>query len=465
MEKIKRAILFHAKSMQQILAFLLGSSFIYRLHTLDWWKEYRWDAGDYWYGMALSYNLDKFSIYNYNNPLRGYLYPLMAYALHKLAYIGIGAERLNFFIATSILYTFCFMVLIPKIIKLMFEIDISIPQRLIYSVICTIMFRGMILYPLTDLPGIMLVCLAIYFFLLLMKDKVKRKWMQVLYAGGIGVGLGGAYYVRPVYLIVWLAFSGMAITYMIRTKKWTLSVALLGMLIVAMPQICINKVHFNTYSPMIQTQSGVGKSLYLRQLEWGIYVQKYESNMDEAAKNIPAAMIYEDSIGTRLLEQNGEIDSYLSYIKFCIRHFADMACIYLKHIFNGLDIVYPDAYIKNVYCNRFMVQFFNYTLIFGGLEGLLFFIKRKMWNGWQVGLVITYCLPIMLVIPTAVETRFFVGAHLVLYLFAVITLINREWWRKVWKCKWKAAGVYVMFLCVCFLMNSQTFNCYGIPLW
>ena len=117
MEKIKRAILFHTKSMQQILAFLLGSSFIYRLHTLDWWKEYRWDAGDYWYGMALSYNLDKFSIYNYNNPLRGYLYPLMAYALHKLAYIGIGAERLNFFIATSILYTICFIISISIPVK------------------------------------------------------------------------------------------------------------------------------------------------------------------------------------------------------------------------------------------------------------------------------------------------------------------------------------------------------------
>lgn len=74
-------------------------------------------------------------------------------------------------------------------------------------------------------------------------------------------------------------------------------------------------------------------------------------------QKIPAGMINGDSVGVELLEQNGEIDSYLSYIKFCIKYFADMACIYLKHIFNGLDIVYPNAYIENVYCNRFLFSF------------------------------------------------------------------------------------------------------------
>lgn len=95
----------------------------------------------------------------------------------------------------------------------------------------------------------------------------------------------GAYYVRPVYLIVWLTFSGIVIFCLTKTKKRILSAAILGMLIVAIPQVCINRAHFNTSNSMIQTQSGIGKPLYLRQLEWGIYVQKYETNADEEAKN------------------------------------------------------------------------------------------------------------------------------------------------------------------------------------
>lgn len=241
---------------------------------------------------------------------------------------------------------------------------------------------------------------------------------------------------------------------------------ILGMLVISTPQICINQKHFNTYSPMIQTQEYYGgQSLYLNQLKWGISVQKYETNMDVSAENVPTGMIFADSVGTALLEKDGEIDSYFSYILFFVRHFADMTCNYLKHIFNGLDIVYPSAYIYKVYYNRFIIQLINYTLILMGLEGVTLFIKKKHWNWLKVGVAIAYGLPILLVIPTAVETRFFLGVHLVLYLMAVTVLANANWKYMVWKNKWKKLVVYVSFLAICFLLNSQTFNCYGIPLW
>lgn len=241
--------------------------------------------------------------------------------------------------------------------------------------------------------------------------------------------------------------------------------AIVGMLIISMPQICIHQKNFGTCSPMIQTQLEFGDSLYLSQLKWEISIQKYETNEDVSTVDIPRGMIFEDSIGVILLEEDGKVYSYPRYIIFCLRHLGDMACIYLKHTFNGMDIVYPNVYIQKVYSNRFIVQFFNYTLIFTGMEGLLFFIKKKCWDKLTVGMSISYWLPILLVIPTAVETRFFVGAHLVLYLFAAMALADKEWWYRIWQCKWKKAGAYLLFLGVCFVLNSQTFNCYGIPLW
>lgn len=456
----KGSKLFHSKT----IAYAAGVLSILVLHYVGRIREYPYDAGVYWHEGSL-YGLEKFSIYNYNYPLRGYLFPLFTYAIRKLAFEGLGTERKVFCVVTSLLYSFFFMILLPQILKIMFEIIVPLWSRLIFTAVCIIMFRGMILYPLTDLFGLMCMCIAIYFYLMLMQDRVKKRAVRVLYAIGMGMALGGAYYVRPVYLITWIAFAGIMLFEVIRTKKWILLFGVIGIFLIAMPQVCINHKHFNTWSPMIQTQLHFGESLYLSQLEWGVSMQKYETNIDDTVEDIPAGMVFEDLTGKEILEEGGGIDSYFSYVRFCFRHLADMACIYLKHIFNGMDIVYPMIYIKNVFCNRFVTQLINYTLIFFGIEGLLFFIKKKCWNRLIVSMAVTYCLPILLVVPTAVETRFFVGAHIVLYLFGVAALTNRDWWNKFVLYKWKKVGIYILFLGICFLLNSQTFNCYGIPLW
>lgn len=447
-----------------VVTYLIGVVFTLGLHFLCGKKEYFGDAEEYW-RIGAEYGLDKFRLLNFDLSYRGYLFPLFTYVIQKLAHEGLGTGQTIFNIVTSLIYTFFFIIAFPKMINCMFKIVVPLKCRLLFLIACIIMLRGLILYPLTDLPGIILVCSAIYFFLALMQDNIKNRGVQIFYAVCIGISLGGAYYVRPIYFIIWILFGGIILISVFKERKWVLLFSIVGMLIVSAPQIYINQKNFGTYSPMIQTQLFYGGSLYLNQLKWGISTQKYETNVDVSAVDIPLGMIFEDSIGATLLEETGKIYSYPRYVIFCLRHFADMACIYLKHIFNGMDIVYPNAYIQKVYSNRFIVQFFNYSLIFAGLEGLLFFIKKKCWDRLTVGMSITYCFPILLVIPTAVETRFFVGAHLVLYLFAPMALADKEWWRKIWQCKWKKAGAYLLFLGVCFILNSQTFNCYGIPLW
>lgn len=108
-----------------------------------------------------------------------------------------------------------------------------------------------------------------------------------------------------------------------------------------MPQICIIQKNFGTCSSMIQTQLKFGDSLYLSQLKWGISTWKNETNEDVSAVGILPRMIFEDSIGAAFLEEDGNVYSYPRYIIFCLRHFGDMACIYLKHIFiqNGRTVV------------------------------------------------------------------------------------------------------------------------------
>jgi hypothetical protein len=64
-----------------------------------------------------------------------------------------------------------------------------------------------------------------------------------------------------------------------------------------------------------------------------------------------------EPIGQKILQEEG-FDICVGYIKCMITHFGDMACIYLKHIFNGMDIIYPNTYIYKLQINRFCYNLF-----------------------------------------------------------------------------------------------------------
>lgn len=182
--------LFKGRKKKAIIAYLVGTVFILGFHYIMEIREYPYDAGGYWADGA-GYGLNKFSLLNYKNPVRGYLFPLFTYAIQKLEFIGLGSQRKIFCVVISLMHSFFFLILIPKLIERMFKIYVPLKNRLLYLVVCVIMLRGLILYPLTDLPGIILVCSAIYFFLILMQDDINNKWIQSFYAVCMGLSLGG----------------------------------------------------------------------------------------------------------------------------------------------------------------------------------------------------------------------------------------------------------------------------------
>lgn len=447
-------------------AFLPGFLFLLILHKIYNVPYYPYDASVYWHS-GEAFGFDKFSFGNFNISYRGYLYPFFCYLLRKSDFgAGGGIEQLCFEIVTSMLYSYLFAVLFPDVVGKMLDLEINIKIRCIFTVVCGCFFRGMILYPLTDLFALTFLMFAIYLFQKYMENVNKNCSGRIIQAIGIGMSLAAAYYARPVYLSAIAGFAVIMIWFVIRKRKISLLCIVLGIYIMAIPQIQINHVNFGSYSPFVLTSNDFEGSLYLAQLNWGVTTQKYETNCDtEVYEN--AAMNFRDVIGERLLG-GGSLDSYSAYIKFCVKHFADMALIYLKHIFNGLDIVYPDLYIMDLNANRFIPQLFNYMLIFMGTEGILFFIKRKHLTEINLATGFCYLLPILLVIPTAVETRFFVGCHIALYLLAVMVILDREWWKGIKNMGIKKIFALIAFLCICFLLNNETFNSFqelGIPLW
>ncbi len=447
-----------------LAGFLLGFICILILHKAAQVQVYPYDSGVYW-GMGKEFGLADFRFQNYGESLRGYVYPFFCYLIQKLSYMGVGVDQWNFWIASGILYSFLFTVLFPETMERMFGIHMGIIKRCVFCDICCCFFKGMIIYPLSDLFAFTFAVLAIYLFVCYMgNEEGELLCKKIILSAGMGFCLGIAYYARPIYLAVILGFFALMLYSIVFEKKLSLLFLLIGLGIAAFPQMLINHTHFHTWSPLVLTaEEGAEMSLYLQQLNWGLVMQKYETNMDLETYG-SARMVFRDTIGEKLLN-GGVIRSYFLYIKFCIKYFADVAMIYLKHVFNGMDIVYPGVYIWKLNENRFFTQFFNYTFIICGLDGIFYTMKKLKLSKVNLCVSGVYILPVLLVIPTAVETRFFVACHIVLYLFAVNVLLNKQWWKDFWERKWKKSIKYVAFLGICFLLNSQTFNCFGIPLW
>jgi len=315
------------------------------MHVVNPIETYPYDSGIYW-ELGYEFGVDDFNFNNYSYGLRGYLYPFIHYILIKIAALGIGTKSINLWIFHSIMYAFIFTIMFPKLIEKIFCVKVNYIIRGLFALICSYFFKGLILYPLSDLPAFAFLLIALYLLILLIEDKQKYSLhIEWIYGILIGIFLAGAYYIRPVYLSAIIGFAIIAGYFIFKRKKYILICSIIGMIFIAFPQIIINHTYFNTISPMIQTEIEYkGQSLYLQQLNWGISIQKYETNMDlEAFES--AQLSFYDETGKKLLEKHGPITGYLDYIKFVFLHFVDVCCIYLKHLFNGLDITYNSAYI------------------------------------------------------------------------------------------------------------------------
>ena len=157
-------------------------------------------------------------------------------------------------------------------------------------------------------------------------------------------------------------------------------------------------------------------------------------------------------------------DSYLQYIKFAVNHIGDVILIYLKHVFNGLDMVYTNFYITELHFNRFWIQLLNYSLLFLGGIGAYAIIKKKQWKYEDLFIAIIWTMPILLVVPTAVEPRFFIGLSMPLYFFAVFKIMKTNF-SDLKKVKIKTWLCYFSFVTLCFMLNKTTFEMRGISLW
>lgn len=429
------------------------------------------DAQTYWESAKNYIDSQGFAFENFDFPVRGYLYPFILFIIQRIGnFLNIDPTYI-FWVVMSIFYMLLICLIIPRLFEKIFKIKIKNYVLFVVTLLFGAMylFEGLIVYCLSDLPAFALFLISISFLLNVIGSQKGKK--VLLYSLLSGIFMAATYYFRPAYsLTLFLIFIVYILILVIDKNIFSFAKILLfvlGLYLIAIPQFIINSKNYQIISPTIQTQLFYkGEDLGIKQLMWGIQLQKYETNID--LDTWPTYQVYfRDLTGEKLLTEsniNG-FDSYLDYFKFVLSHPIDISMIYLKHIFNGLDITYNEVYIQDIYSNRFFIQIFNYSMIFWGLFTGIKICKRRGIKDKSILIIYALILStVVLAIPTAVEPRFFIPIHmLLLACFSLFVSNFKDYVRE--SLNSKVLLIYIIFIIICFLLNKSTFDVLQIPVW
>lgn len=370
---------------------------------------------------SLADHFNNWSAFNspFPDTYRGYFFPLVINLLGRPFGLNPGVIVLNSLSVTVLAY-----VIAPRFYQIVFKSDFYRLNSLMLGLLLLYFWHGYFQYALSDFPALVCLCLAMALVL-------RRNVTGFLCAG---VFLAAAINIRPLYQANLLPFGLFIVCLYARDQINLKALAglVFGMMLVLTPQLLINH-HYDqsTYSPLVRTERFSGNNLYMSQLFWGLKAQKYETFVGDN-KNYPfAEVIFKDDDGIKLAHTyvtspaDANIRTYFSIATDNPGYFATMA---LKHLFNGLDIKYNSVYVADLNTSA-AFSLFNYVVLASGLAsiGILIinrFEKCKAQALNKTGLetyflLANLVLPVLLVIPTALEVRFFLPLHCGLYLCGI----------------------------------------------
>lgn len=368
-----------------------------------------YDAGHYWeLAVGLKGQNGSFSLLNYQDPTRGYLAALVQFPSLIVRYLTNctmpTAAKVTGTGWAALLYAF----LIPELWQSLTRQRISSGRWLLLVLLTFVFWRDHFSFTASDVPALALLLLALW--------AVSRP--QVVWWLIAGLSLAGATNCRPMYLAAvppalllagwWSRQHGFSLV------RWL--VLLIGAAVALGPQVGINRLHFKSNSPLVEAQvSNVQHvPLYLKQLTWGTRVLRYDTDLHQR-------LVYADSAGLAVLHHEG-IREYASYEQFfgvVARHPFNYGWRYVRHLFNGLDVLQPSLYLlRNYGAERAWLQLLNYSTL-GLALSVLLSAPLGNWLRWpQTWVLLALLLPCLIAVPMAMEGRFLLPFHLLLLTVA-----------------------------------------------
>ena len=377
--------------------------------------QFRFDAAEYW-ELSLKFTpAGGFSLLAFDEPLRGYLGPLLVLPARLLCHVTgwnmlTGARVLGAGWAALL-----FGVALPALWARSTGRALSGGRWLVLLGFGFIFWRDYFNFTLSDMPALALLLLGL-------AALGRRGWGWAGAAGGL---LAAAVNIRPIYLaclpgVLWLLVNAANPVSLPQLAK-SLAALVAGVAFVLLPQLLINQRHFGRNSPLVLAQRPGKAPLYLRQLTWGTAFQRYETSLVPA---IPRSLVYADSAGQRALAAaGGGFGNYGEFLKFLSQHPFSSAARYARHLFNGLDIRSPTPYPTRLHSpGQAGLRLLNYSLL--GLGLWLAWKHRHCVRSPQpsdepvtvppAAVLGVLLLPCLLVLPTLMECRFLLPLHLLL---------------------------------------------------
>ena len=424
--------------------FLLYFFIAYILIRMRWPGENHmyYDAGWYWNIISSSDpdNLPK--IY------RGYLYPYILFILKLFSVdIGLPAERLFILVNSAAVSVFT-VYLIPEIIREHCgrqagrqagrhdgqNSDKSInPVRFLIGTALFFVFWYFfwfeyLVYSLSDFPALFF-CSAFVFCLLRIdriilnscRSKAVSAVLLMMWGFLAGASAYASYNIRAVYLdgiiltLIWWLFRNRH-----QSPYLMLSCAgfIVGAVLVAYPQMCVNKKYNETYLPYVPTENFSSVDLKNWQIAQGLTVDRYETFAGKDPVQKPG-MRFDDKAGISL-EMKETLSGGISLAqlaKLAFKYPLDIVGIYSRHLINYLTPVWRQVYIVDLHVNTV------WAVLPGIVLWLIFFyqlflIKCEQWRDWlrnEAWAMMPFISICLFMIPAAVEIRFFIAAYSIMY--------------------------------------------------
>ena len=426
--KLMNAHQLNKNCLEGLFSFCLASCILLALHQIHNVTAFPFDSNEYW---SLS---DPGTFFNFPNVIRGYFYPLLLLPVHWLSNILVGYEFYLYRIYTSLLYGYLLANVLPSVYVQLFGGKLTLLRRLLLPILVAILYPGLIIYPLSDLPAFLLMICALYAL-----TKAKSTG-PLLHAAAFvvlaGILAAGAYNTRTIYWfpLIGLLFAVPLYFFSMRPVMHRVMGTLLfilGVGLLSAPQSLINHSRHGTWTPAVVSQS-TDKSLFTLQLMWGITMQRYETTIDRSAPFPTRYFI--DRVGEQLFVAEDLEKSQVSvvnYLRMVARHPLEFFGIYARHLVSGLDVRDGEVYVRNVKAGNTKIAVFNFVIIAFALLAILvrymvaksdsceqskvFFRDRTPANPlWPLGILL-WLLPACAILPGAVETRFFFPVHAFFY--------------------------------------------------
>jgi hypothetical protein len=407
------------------------------------------DAQGYWDGGKLFGEDGAFSLYAFDDPIRGYALPFFNFLLQTVAGALDVDDVTIVRVSGALLAATLGVVVAPRLARAIFPgADTSWPRVLAFNGLLFVLWRDHFQFPLSDFPTLLAAGVGVIGLL--------RRTTAGYVVAGVGFGLAAN--MRPAYVPV--AFIALVSVWLfpraasMRGRATATALVAVPLILVSLPQLALNQHHRGEWSPVTPAppESTLGF------LTWGLQAQRHETYVG-SPEAYPQALVFYLDPTTRSAAEDADLpfDSFEQYARIVLGNPIAITANYSLHVFNGLDVRYVTPYIRDLEDRPLVLPFLQFTLLFlAGTQLALPGARRRLgairWTGIALLLGST-----LVSIPGPMTPRYLLGVHLLAYILVCFSPALRETVAANGIARRLSVGLsYAAFVLTCLLLSTAT---------